>query len=79
MGKFREELQDIHESAITSGSDANANYNQAIKEIEASIKTLQKQLKDHQKKQKKEPKNWGFAGDLDPVKTALQDAVDTLK
>ncbi len=75
MEKFRE----INESTITAGDGADTSYNKSIKEIEASIKTLQKQLKDHQKKQKKEPKNWGFVGDLDTVKTALQDAVNTLK
>ncbi len=73
MEKFRE-TQNIQEA-----SDADTNYNQAIKEIESMLKTIQKQVTAHQKKQKKEPNNWGFVGDLDGVESALVDAIKSMK
>ncbi len=78
--KEMQENQDLQEaSSITRGSDANADYNKIIGEINDLMKTLQKQVKEHQKKQKSSSKNWGNTGDLEGVKKGLQDAVDTMK
>ena len=39
-------------------------YSYHSEEIEKNLKQLKKKLKKHQSDFKKEPKNWGYVGDL---------------
>lgn len=45
-------------------ADAASAYKEKVSIIEKSIKLLQQKVKAHAKKQKNEPKNWGYVGDM---------------
>ena len=72
--KFKDALKEIQEA-----ESSDENYNATIKDIEMLLKSIQKQVKNHQKKQKSDPKNWGFTGDVNTLKDTLLVAANTLE
>ena len=75
--KFKEAIK-LQAEALQEAESSDENYNATIKDIEMLLKSIQKQVKNHQKKQKSDPKNWGFTGDVSTVKDALLVAANTL-
>lgn len=45
-------------------STANESYINQIQEIEKELKKLTHNIKNHKSKQKLEPNNWGYSGDI---------------
>lgn len=48
-------------------------YNETEKMVKEEIKILNKWLKDHKKRFLKDPKNWGYAGDMDHILRLLKE------
>ena len=60
-------------------SDPGAEYKMRMKQIQKALKDMQAKLKSHETKQKKDPKNWGYAGDLAHVNQALYELLDSMR
>jgi len=57
---------------------AQQAYDEHCKAIEELMKRLSQQLAEHKTKQAKEPKHWGYAGDLAEVESRLRTTVSFL-
>ncbi len=71
-------LEKIATRIAESKSDNNADqaYRSRLRETRKLLSDIEKALLTHEKRQKEDNKNWGFAGDLGRVK---EDLTDTLK
>ena len=58
---------------------ANEAYNSKQAEIKQLIAQLQKALKNHANKQKKQPDNWGYVGELSSVSNDLKNINEIIK
>jgi len=58
---------------------AAATYQTRRREIEAMIAMLQADLNAHAKEAAQDPRNWGFAGDLELVRTNLKQTMVFLR
>jgi len=67
--KFMERA--LSEERKLDEGDANESYQKNMKVAMGMVKDIDKLLKGHGKKQKLDPTNWGFVGDLDYVVTEL--------
>ena len=54
---------------------AAATYQIRRREIEAMIGLLQSQLDDHAREAARDPRNWGFPGDLDQISQNLRETL----
>jgi hypothetical protein len=52
-------------------ASAEADYKSAIRDCRITIGLIERALKDHEKKQAGDPKNYGYVGDVGHVKTQL--------
>lgn len=48
-------------------------YNEYYTNVKRMLKALNKAVKTHSKKQKKEPHNWGYVGDIAHISQELND------
>ncbi len=66
--------RNLYEASETS----NDAYKKRQKEVVKAMGQLHKLLKSHAAEQKKNPKNWGYAGDLGHVAEEMKALVDFL-
>lgn len=61
---------------ITSAKGgAQANYRQRLVEICAKLDDVREALGEHEMRQDRDPKNWGFAGDMGYVASQLDEVL----
>ena len=56
-------------------ASADREYKNRSGRVHHLLKELEKAMKDHDARQKKEPSNWGFAGNLGHVESELGDVL----
>jgi hypothetical protein len=59
--------------------DPGSEYKLRMNQIKKSMKALQDKLKGHEKKQMKDPGNWGYLGDLENINKSLYELLDALR
>jgi len=65
--------------ADITADTAKEAYEKRIGQITLLLKELKKKLREHNKKFKSNPLNWGYAGDMAHVQVKLQEIVSFLK
>jgi len=64
---------------LVDGNDSDGTYKERQKEVQKLLKSIASKLKKHSDTQKKDPKNWGYAGDLGNIVEILKEADSFLK
>jgi len=59
----------------TNASDA---YRAARERLDQRLNALNRLVREHAKQQKTEPRNWGFAGELNHAVASLNDLIEFL-
>jgi hypothetical protein len=74
-------LEKIATRIAESKSDNNADqaYRSRLRETRRLLSDIEKALSTHEKEQKEDKGNWGFAGDLGRVKEDLTDILKFLR
>ena len=57
---------------------AQEQYEQKSIMVKRTLNELQKQLKLHKQEERKDPNNWGFAGEMENVQQLLNEALEFL-
>lgn len=58
-----------------AGADADSEYKQKVRAVRKLLKELSKKVDEHEKEQKRDPRNWGNVGDMGHYMTELEDLV----
>ena len=66
-------------SERTAKEQADERYQELVKDVDRVMKSLHSRLKKHAQKQKKEPTNWGYVGDIGHVFEHLTDLDEFMK
>lgn len=53
--------------------DADADYKKRSREVRQTLKNIEKRLNVHDKKQSRDPKNWGYVGNMGHIKELLEE------
>jgi len=61
------------------GAEAVREYADRVKEARLLLRRIDKGIGQHEREQKREPKNWGYVGDMGHVVEELNDVARFLK
>jgi hypothetical protein len=66
-------------SLLTSAQTADGEYKARVKDVLRLLKDIKKEVAVHQKQQVRDPKNWGYVGDMGHVYMELDSISRFLK
>ena len=66
-------FRDVVKRALRAQQDADKEYQRMRKVIDSRLKMINRLLKEEDKRQKADPRNWGFVGDLGHIEELLSE------